>query len=142
MFQFPSNGKVEPKFDITDPPLITTLLQFQFPSNGKVEPKVSTTQPPIRELSCFNSLQTGKWSQRAIMRSETFEARSFNSLQTGKWSQREITGLGSTSGNASFNSLQTGKWSQSRFPCAVRFAGVIVSIPFKRESGAKVHPSV
>ena len=36
---------------------------FQFPSNGKVEPKEYAAHTPDSVASSFNSLQTGKWSQ-------------------------------------------------------------------------------
>ena len=89
-FQFPSNGKVETKKDWTIGSFMA--IKFQFPSNGKVEPKIrlvcfcipntiyKVSIPFKREsgakvdltgyhvllliASCFNSLQTGKWSQR------------------------------------------------------------------------------
>ena len=36
VFQFPSNGKVDPNFG--DPKEPVTIDEFQFPSNGKVDP--------------------------------------------------------------------------------------------------------
>ena len=49
-------------FEITD--------EFQFPSNGKVEPKHSPDTSYKSAYSGFNSLQTGKWSQSALEREE------------------------------------------------------------------------
>ena len=39
LFQFPSNGKVDPKEHIQDKPEYRDTSKFQFPSNGKVYPK-------------------------------------------------------------------------------------------------------
>ncbi len=36
---------------------------FQFPSNGKVESKSEKRSAHGKPPLCFNSLQTGKWSQ-------------------------------------------------------------------------------
>ncbi len=63
----------------------------------------------------FNSLQTGKCSQRHRKQSEINQAmsrQSFNSLQTGKCSQSSLLHHFELLICAGFNSLQTGKCSQ------------------------------
>ena len=168
-----------------------TYAVFQFPSNGKADPKSETKisgQIPLRRgrLS-FNSLQTGKRIQSTptikfirLADESRWLHSSFNSLQTGKRIQSHMKGFESvvltakskfpdtvpvkefqfpSNGKAdpkskkvesgtspcedplqSFNSLQTGKRIQSSLGglrIKVTF-WEIVSIPFKRESGSKV----
>ena len=114
--------------------------EFQFPSNGKAESKsnygkgIETHEKnvsiPFKRESgvkgchyfgfgfvniCFNSLQTGKRSQRPKKEKVVKNLIRFNSLQTGKRSQRlsqSASGL-SRLLDKCFNSLQTGKRSQS-----------------------------
>ena len=65
------------------------VFLFQFPSNGKVEPKYMYVQSTSGVHSaCFNSLQTGKWSQSLFdIYNYLKKLCRFNSLQTGKCSQ-------------------------------------------------------
>ena len=112
MFQFPSNGKVEPKLIHT---WHMTQFQFQFPSNGKVEPK--SEKKTIGRFGRywvsipFKRESVAKDDLSKIYDGETY---SFNSLQTGKWRQRLHQPIS--------HAIRTG-----------------VSIPFKRESVAKVY---
>ena len=62
----------------------------------------------------------------------------FQFLQTGKRSQSDKTEPRRYRQSNSFNSLQTGKRSQSAEKDISLIVGCEVSIPFKRESGAKV----
>ena len=90
-FQFPSNGKVYPKYYTTPFDLLQVIL-FQFPSNGKVYPKSIRliTQTGWVWLVSFNSLQTGKCIQRILRpRLQARMYKCFNSLQTGKCIQRK-----------------------------------------------------
>ena len=85
LFQFPSNGKADPKVNIEHLRLAHAWL-FQFPSNGKADPKTFEFARCLGvNNESFNSLQTGKriQSEQAIEGVNIFAAR-FNSLQTGK----------------------------------------------------------
>ena len=113
MFQFPSNGKVYPKFNglrrqySTAPPKVS--IPFKRESVSK-DPPIVVQLKPLAES--FNSLQTGKCIQSSGEFPPNLTTReSFNSLQTGKCIQRTEEML----------------W-------AIR---VLVSIPFKRESVSK-----
>ena len=89
-------------------------------------------------MNCFNSLQTGKCSQREFVGPCPKRLPCFNSLQTGKCSQSHYIEVDYTGCLYSFNSLQTGKCSQSPFMNSAKtFQSFGVSIPFKRESVAK-----
>ena len=120
---------------------------FQFPSNGKVETKFNDILAIIVcPRRCFNSLQTGKQIQRigGIFTFKTVEVfqfpsngkadtkanplrhttrlrqKGFNSLQTGKQIQRLHAGFVTDLGELCFNSLQTGKQiGMSRQPSAI-----------------------
>ena len=63
LFQFPSNGKVYPKF-LMAATTIALTPKFQFPSNGKVYPKDQFSDNARLLNLSFNSLQTGKCIQR------------------------------------------------------------------------------
>ena len=69
--------------------------------------------PSMREVSSFNSLQTGKPIQRHNLMSRSSAGLSFNSLQTGKPIQRKARKTQPQSSLQCFNSLQTGKPIQS-----------------------------
>ena len=103
------------------------------------------TLPPILlrlMVMSFNSLQTGKWSQRAVKPGiiDLVEG-GFNSLQTGKWSQRDnVEKFVCFDGDSCFNSLQTGKWIQSHARALPWPIPLCVSIPFKRESVFRASP--
>ena len=63
-FQFPSNGKADPKKKIMSYAPNNLELMFQFPSNGKADPKYDLLKLKLKTpLKCFNSLQTGKQIQ-------------------------------------------------------------------------------
>ena len=112
--------------------------EFQFPSNGKADPKRCRTGTSNGSAKSFNSLQTGKRIQSKSFTNFPLVLRSFNSLQTGKRIQRynreDVTIFAKefqfpSNGKAypklgemmykigdriqSFNSLQTGKRIQS-----------------------------
>ena len=141
-FQFPSNGKVEPKERENAGPSVASIYQFQFPSNGKVEPKKErcTDNNHAQNILSFNSLQTGKWSQRLRLRKRTQgTSECFNSLQTGKWSQRKSSQhRNSASVMKQFQFPSNGKVEPKIHKHTHKGELMEVSIPFKRESGAKV----
>ena len=140
LFQFPSNGKVEPKWTtsyiVRAGPICKVSIpfkresgakedtlsdesahsrnEFQFPSNGKVEPKASSES---LIWQCF---------------------KGFNSLQTGKWSQRPDTHVPCTPGRLRVSiPFKRESGAKVRMHASVTVQNS-VSIPFKRESGAKV----
>ena len=115
MFQFPSNGKVYPKYPTDSPTtrktpnqvsipfkresiskvkeiLVTTAsnvqIAFQFPSNGKVYPKMKQSlKRMITDMFQFPS--NGKVYPKGTARGILVQLRKrFNSLQTGKYIQR------------------------------------------------------
>ena len=117
-------------------------------------------------LGSFNSLQTGKWRQSRKGRDRAFtESRvsipfkresgdkvtsargknrliseSFNSLQTGKWRQRHTCAKYVKNIGKKFQFPSNGKVetkSQILIEGSLKFESWEVSIPFKRESGAK-----
>ncbi len=161
MFQFPSNGKVYPKFN-TFREGLAALKGFNSLQTGKCiqshetytaptplpsvsipfkRESVSKAKGIISELASlvgFNSLQTGKCIQSAGVSSNTRILGSFNSLQTGKCIQSSTESDGRESVFVCFNSLQTGKCIQ-RNSCKRERREVTrrVSIPFKRESVSK-----
>ena len=141
-------------------------IKFQFPSNGKVEPKsLKRTRGDV--YYCFNSLQTGKWSQRKLKVTAIAAIAAIVSIpfkrESGAKAKRKdkrernfgfqfqfpsngkVEPKGGCFGShhwnnysVGFNSLQTGKWSQRRQRRLKRIMVThTVSIPFKRESGAK-----
>ena len=114
-------------FDIFMPNSI--VPKFQFPSNGKVEPKnpelfIDFHQP---DYYGFNSLQTGKWSQSC--------EECDNQLGDGE---------------EKFQFPSNGKVEPKATHAKNLGNAIMVSIPFKRESGAKdtdtgektLHPSM
>ena len=82
-FQFPSNGKVYPKFIGNQFYLVT--IKFQFPSNGKVYPKFSRYGDDENENNEFQFPSNGKvYPKWGTTPSGGCQAKGFNSLQTGK----------------------------------------------------------
>ena len=61
--------------------------EFQFPSNGKVDSKFDPRDGNVKIAYRFNSLQTGKWIQSMNLTRRQAVSYRFNSLQTGKWIQ-------------------------------------------------------
>ena len=160
MFQFPSNGKVDPNYY---PGMEKATYEKSFNSlqTGKW---ILTLSPLSFRWSgfCFNSLQTGKWilTSAACIRIRLL-ILSFNSLQTGKWiltsdidtlfrihyEEFQFPSNGKVDPNKeplptvltffpSFNSLQTGKWILTQHFWREGAPLTSVSIPFKRESGS------
>ena len=89
---------------------------FQFPSNGKVYPKTSKRFSwwSIR-LSCFNSLQTGKYiqSENPEARRKRNGIRRFQFPSNGKvYPKPKMKKLTLITATICFNSLQTGKYIQ------------------------------
>ena len=110
---------------------------FQFPSNGKVYPKFINNKNLGSSPLSFNSLQTGKYIQSLFYLNCIQLNMSFNSLQTGKYIQSKAFGYAGRSRSVSFNSLQTGKYIQRRRKHMKHSRCCSVSIPFKRESISK-----
>ena len=141
MFQFPSNGKVYPKFITKD----GRKLFFRFNSlqTGKCIQRFSVSGwGSSPSTSSFNSLQTGKCIQRIFWTQLLPVAGGFNSLQTGKCIQSvRKSFMLSSSTMKSFNSLQTGKCIQRTVTAQTSNPWFRVSIPFKRESVSKDTPS-
>ena len=114
---------------------------FQFPSNGKADPKLNCYVSVATYITSFNSLQTGKRIQRRARFVKGVIQRltcsSFNSLQTGKRIQRNIRNLGR---NLAYVSIPFKRESGSKDNAGPIITSIVnlVSIPFKRESGSKV----
>ena len=90
-FQFPSNGKADPKMT-QQTASRGGYKKFQFPSNGKADPKWFKFYPvKVDGVKSFNSLQTGKRIQSISAKNTTNPVVRFNSLQTGKRIQRKCT---------------------------------------------------
>ena len=111
-FQFPSNGKADPKWD-------TELQQrraeeFQFPSNGKAYPKSKKAIVTQGLRECFNSLQTGKPIQRKTHPEVREYLTEFQFPSNGKAYPKIPKERESNDTLSCFNSLQTGKPIQSR----------------------------
>ena len=113
-FQFPSNGKAEPKTGhILYREHPHRWVRFQFPSNGKVYPK-EWQDNPVSTSNGFNSLQTGKRIQRLIAAlSLASIAMAFQFPSNGKAYPKAANVVGlPKQGFKCFNSLQTGKQIQ------------------------------
>ena len=111
-------------------------MSFPFPSNGKAQRKEMSNFTK-RAFSSFNSLQTGKHSERIedahnIIKGE-YVSIPFKRESTAKGGKQWIT----NTAFLSFHSLQTGKHSESAPVYTSGTSYVFVSIPFKRESTAK-----
>ena len=121
---------------------VITPCGFQFPSNGKVEPKDEPhdeSGSKILVVSIPFKRESG--AKEILVITEQLENRNNVSIPFKRESGakdrkddfvRPIEALNTLS----FNSLQTGKWSQS-LPRIRSLGCLLVSIPFKRESGAK-----
>ena len=137
---------------------------FQFPSNGKADPKNNMPNWTHLWLSeSFNSLQTGKRIQRQFakilpwlstkevsipfkrergskgwswLRSE-YLTECFNSLQTGTRIQRITYKLRDVFGNIVSIPFKRESGSKALSPSSVAVGRISVSIPFKRERGSK-----
>ena len=137
---------------------------FQFPSNGKADPKPDNLFLSGSGCLSFNSLQTGKRIQRVATCawcgeggyvSIPFKRESgskvghspsreeqvnfcFNSLQTGKRIQRQMKIARTLALTLTFQFPSNGKADPKRLPAKHPKWQIFVSIPFKRESGSKV----
>ena len=135
-FQFPSNGKADPKQSTVR--VLSQFLLFQFPSNGKADPKPGSEDPWIPPSpSCFNSLQTGK---RIQSESNEWDYNNYGKFQfpsNGKADPKMVYRRNQFYESMGFNSLQTGKRIQSHKVIRKSDTWACVSIPFKRESGSK-----
>ena len=114
---------------------------FQFPSNGKADPKriEKRSAVQVRDVSIPFKRESGSKVHNYRQNHSLHKATtSFNSLQTGKRIQRPDPGDRGQALQNRFNSLQTGKRIQ-RFLYFLKLKQIksLVSIPFKRESGSK-----
>ena len=110
---------------------------FQFPSNGKADPKQYDLIID-EDGKSFNSLQTGKRIQSESTASSWADAATaFNSLQTGKRIQRRKRKLWSPSKEVMFQFPSNGKADPKCISIDSWLPDGNVSIPFKRESGSK-----
>ena len=136
-FQFPSNGKADPKLNLTKT-WYFPLPKFQFPSNGKADPKtlLPVSHRMRHQRLGFNSLQTGKRIQRQKKSGGTVISLCFNSLQTGKRIQSS-RGIGAEYGKNKFQFPSNGKADPKVYPERITINDKTVSIPFKRESVSK-----
>ena len=119
VFQFPSNGKADPK-TISSWRKNEKPEKFQFPSNGKADPKKNPLLMLCsREKYCFNSLQTGKRIQSVNHANNKVSVSSeFQFPSNGKADPKLLALQKKTLMMcSSFNSLQTGKRIQSCWPC-------------------------
>ena len=139
-------------------------IMFQFPSNGKVDSnRVAKLNVYSLDRTCFNSLQTGKWIQtRILLQLPSFLAFEFQFPSNGKVDSNKYHGVKIQKRGASFQFPSNGKVDSNvtvqieepleaefQFPSNGKvdsnvllikiwgFCPVVVSIPFKRESGFK-----
>ena len=128
---------------ITHKGKVTIRNVFQFPSNGKVDSENSLTTGNNSPIISFNSLQTGKWIQRGMQIDKIVEnIFLFQFPSNGKVdSESQLLLFFGVVIKECFNSLQTGKWIQ-RFLLTLGPCSLTVSIPFKRESGFRVNPTL
>ena len=111
-FQFPSNGKADPKSKMWS--MSRLIWRFQFPSNGKADPKGHTICFGTAEKTmCFNSLPTGKRIQSyERTRRECGRWNWFQFPSNGKADPKRYAAMCDTR-CVSFNSLPTGTRIQS-----------------------------
>ena len=85
--------------------------EFQFPSNGKVHLDFMTSTNLLCSLSCFNSLQTGRyiWTRYGQYTWESSGKFQFPSNGKVHLDTRDIA-AGDARVEACFNSLQTGRY--------------------------------
>ena len=140
-FQFPSNGKADPKMWLVG----ITLngghpVKFQFPSNGKADPKVFQSLPDYIEWKAFQFPSNGKADPKQSLYNDPRQCfgDAFQFPSNGKADPKETIRQAEKRALYSFNSLQTGKRIQRMMVLMLASALLIVSIPFKRESGSKV----
>ena len=89
MFQFPSNGKAYPKIIATVDAKVPQYMEFQFPSNGKAYPKRDRFDERNRIYAVLVSIPFKRESGAKVRSAAGSQwMSSFNSLQTGKRSQR------------------------------------------------------
>ena len=139
-FQFPSNGKAQRKTD----ELAIRVHQRSFvsiPFKRESTAKVYGQDLELSEILVsipFKRESTAKDDRKPspIM---NIASSSFNSLQTGKHSERYQKDSHAFCHPLQFcfNSLQTGKHSERKGRSALAVKLLKVSIPFKRESTAK-----
>ena len=137
MFQFPSNGKADPKKQQEF--FAKVWLEFQFPSNGKADPKDWQVRCITRYTARFNSLQTGKRIQSSKYARGVRKRRDvsipFKRESGSKEISRQRIKLGSITVSIPFK-RESG--SKGLFLYPTGFPCDCVSIPFKRESVSKV----
>ena len=140
LFQFPSNGKADPKtagtFSVSD-----VTDGFQFPSNGKADPKKESPDDTrkYRKYDCFNSLQTGKQIQRiSPMRPSETSCFKFQFPSNGKADPKLIPQLRKGTIWVSIPFKREKADPKLNRTARLGFGSIFVSIPFKRESRSKV----
>ena len=113
-------------------------LKFQFPSNGKVDPKCLSAicRCPCWRI-CFNSLQTGKWIQSGSLPAHPSRCLGFQFPSNGKVDPKPDNNEDNNE-EGKFQFPSNGKVDPKRtFAGTIRYLLQKVSIPFKRESGSK-----
>ena len=137
-FQFPSNGKADPKFTVKRGDQRATF-EFQFPSNGKADPKGKRTEYTTDDKGKFQFPSNGKADPKAdygqvVVKLNQFQFPSngkadpkstVNNIRKKLWNEFQFPSNGKADPKGStrthchrrqscFNSLQTGKQIQSR----------------------------
>ena len=136
VFQFPSNGKVDPKGNAVVPHWFSNV--FQFPSNGKVYPKLKKILNTLSEMESFNSLQTGKCIQRTSISQFLVRRRRFQFPSNGKVDPKSEYGYGIRWSHGVSIPFKRESVFKARYYEFNRLNAEKVSIPFKRESVSKV----
>ena len=141
-FQFPSSGKADPKIvekaSRKQIGIVSVSIPFKRESGSKESGEKVTSGDCNRRVSIPFKRESG--SKVAITPKTAGDVPfRFNSLQARKADPKTKLNAAKNPNCSCFNSLQAGKRIQSQnCKTVAQLIKVLVSIPFKRESGSKV----